>query len=70
MGDVRQLKLLELVHCVVWGPWLMGFFLAAGLWYTFCSGGFQFWGAGIWWKATVGSLFGRKENDEIGRAHV
>ncbi len=63
MGDVRQLKLLELVHRVVWGPWLMGFFLAAGLWYTFRSGGFQFWGANIWWKATVGNLFGRKEND-------
>lgn len=64
MEDERQLNVLELVHRVVWGPWLMGFFLAAGLWYTLRSGGFQFWGVGIWWKATVGSLFGGKEGDE------
>ena len=64
MEDERQLKGLELVHRVVWGPWLMGFFLAAGLWYTFRSGGFQFRGVGIWWKATVGSFFGGKEGDE------
>lgn len=64
MEDGRQLKGLELVHRVVWGPWLMGFFLAAGLWYTFRSGGFQFWGVGIWWKATVGSFFGEEEGDE------
>ena len=60
MEDGRQLKVLELVHRVVWGPWLLGFFLAAGLWYTLRSGGFQFWGVGIWWKATVGSFFGEK----------
>ncbi len=64
MEDGRQLKVLELVHRVVWGPWLLGFFLAAGLWYTLRSGGFQFWGVGIWWKATVGSFFGEKERDE------
>lgn len=49
---------LEVLHRIVWGPWLMFFFLAAGLWYTFRSGGFQFWGIKIWWKATIGSFFG------------
>lgn len=53
------LRGLELLHRIVWGPWLMAFFLAAGLWYTFHSGGFQFWGVKIWWKATAGSFFGR-----------
>ncbi len=64
MEDGRQLKVLELVHRVVWGPWLLGFFLAAGLWYTLRSGGFQLWGVGIWWKATVGSFFGEKEREK------
>lgn len=64
MGKAGKLKGLEMIHRVVWGPWLMGFFLAAGLWYTFRSGGFQFWGWGIWWRATVGSFFGGgKEKD-------
>ena len=66
MEDGRQLKVLELVHRVVWGPWLLGFFLAAGLWYTLRSGGFQLWGVGIWWKATVGSFFGEKERTVSG----
>lgn len=54
------MKGLEFVHRVVWGPWLMGFFLAAGMWFTFRSGGFQFWGLGIWWRATAGSFWGKQ----------
>ena len=60
--------MLELVHKIVWGPWLMALFLAAGMLYTFRSRGFQARGVKIWWRATAGSLIGAKE--KIGRAHV
>lgn len=51
--------MLEVLHKAVWGPWLMGFFLAAGLLYTIRSRFFQFWGFAVWWKATAGSVFAK-----------
>ena len=55
--------MLELVHKIVWGPWLMALFLAAGMLYTFRSRGFQARGVKIWWRATAGSLIGAKESN-------
>jgi AGCS family alanine or glycine:cation symporter len=49
--------MLELIHKIVWGPWLMALFLAAGLFYTFRSKGFQVRGVICWWRATAGSFF-------------
>ena len=49
--------MLELVHRVLWGPWLMALFLAAGAVYTVRSRCFQVRGLMTWWRATVGSLF-------------
>ena len=53
--------MLEQIHKIVWGPWLMALFLAAGVFYTVRSHGFQVRGFPIWWRATVGSFFWKKE---------
>lgn len=55
--------MLELVHKIVWGPWLMGLFLAVGLKFTIQSRGFQLKGFCVWWRGTAGSFF-RKEAGE------
>lgn len=55
-------RILEQIHKIVWGPWLLGLFLAAGLLYTIRSRGFQLRGFSVWWKATAGSLL--KEEEE------
>lgn len=49
--------MLEQIHKIVWGPWLMALFLAVGAVYTVRSCGFQIRGFGVWWRATAGSLF-------------
>ncbi len=61
--------MLEVIHRIVWGPWLMVFFLAAGVFYTVRSRGFQVRGFVIWWNATVGSFFGGSREGEKGRQH-
>lgn len=59
--------MLEVIHRIVWGPWLMVFFLAAGVYYTVRSRGFQLGGFVVWWSATVGSFFGGgREKDGAG----
>lgn len=50
-------QMAETIHAVVWGPWTMMIFLAAGIWFTVKSGGFQFFGFSRWWKETVGSIW-------------
>lgn len=49
--------MLEVIHKIVWGPWLMVLFLAAGVLYTVRSRGFQIRGFWVWWSATAGSFF-------------
>lgn len=49
--------MLELIHRIIWGPWLMALFLAAGLLYTFRFRFFQIRRFPAWWKATAGSFF-------------
>ncbi len=49
--------MIHWIHSLVWGPALLGLLLFAGLFFTFQSHGFQFWGIRLWWRATVGSLF-------------
>lgn len=66
MSSLREVA--EFLHVIVWGPWTLVLFLGVGLLYTVKSRGFQIWGAGRWWSATVGSL-GRdaEENEAEGK---
>ena len=54
------MEILKQVHRMVWGPWLMLLFLAAGIFWTLRSGAFQLRGVGVWWRATAGSLLLRQ----------
>ncbi len=51
----------------LWGGPLLAAFLAVGLWYSFATGFFPVFGVGVWWKATAGSLFGRKKGRQKDR---
>lgn len=53
--------MLEQIHKIVWGPWLMMLFLAVGIVYTIRSRGFQIRGFWVWWEATAGSLIPRQK---------
>lgn len=55
--------MIHQIHNLVWGPALLGLLLFTGLFFTIRSRGFQFWGIGIWWDSTVGSLFRRQKED-------
>lgn len=57
----------EALHEILWGPWTMGLFLGAGLFFTLRSGFFQLRGMGRWWRETVGSLGERPEAETTGR---
>ncbi len=46
---------------MLWNPWLLGLFLFVGLVYSAGSGFFQLFEFRIWWRATAGSLFRRRE---------
>ena len=48
--------MLEIIHQIVWGPWLMVFFLGTGALFTVKSRFFPAAGFRIWWKATAGSV--------------
>ena len=62
---IREDKgVLERIHQVVWGPWLMVLFLGVGVYYTLRSGLFQLLGAKTWWRATAGSL-GRTGKEQV-----
>lgn len=45
----------------LWYPWLLGLFFAVGLEYTLGSGCFSLFHLPLWIKATLGSLFRRKD---------
>ena len=53
--------MLERLADALWQPWLLGLFLFAGLWCSFQSGFFQFFGLFQWLKGSVGSLFHSKK---------
>lgn len=50
----------------LWSPWLLGLFLCTGLVYSLGSGFFQIFGARVWMRATVGSLFQRRRQRKGG----
>lgn len=56
-----MLSFIQFIHKIVWGPWLMFFFLAAGIFFTVRSGFFQFKGIAVWWRGTIGELTSRSE---------
>ncbi len=66
LGKDRKAKMgmLEGVHRIVWGPWLMVLFLAAGMRYTVQGRGFQLRGFRKWWKATAGDLLRKRSGAE------
>ena len=51
---------LERAADALWNPWLLGLFLVTGLWYSVRTGFFQLFGLKTWLKATVASLFARR----------
>ena len=55
------MELLARAADALWNPWLLGLFLAAGLVYSAGSGWFQIFGFRTWWRATVGTLFRKRE---------
>lgn len=51
---------------VLWNPWLLGLFLAAGLVYSAGSGFFQLFEFPTWWRSTAGALFQRRKRSKGG----
>ena len=60
----------ETLHFLVWGPWTLALFLGTGLWFTFRSGFFQFFGLKKWWQETAGSLWHEKRPDNASNQKV
>lgn len=56
--------MIHRIHEAVWGPWMLVVFLAMGIYLTIGSGFFQIRGFGKWWRATAGSLMGKKQQGE------
>ena len=57
------MKILEMAHGIIWGPWTVGIFLIVGLVLSVRCHFFQILGFKYWWKSTWGSLW------EHGRGH-
>jgi len=55
---------LESLSDLIWGPWLLGAFLAVGAYFSLRTGFFQLFRLPTWWKATVGSLFRRGKGNK------
>lgn len=55
------MTLLQTLSEGLWSPWLLGLFLLTGSVYSIGSGFFQIFGLPTWLRATVGSLFRRRE---------
>lgn len=51
---------------MLWGGPLLVGFLVVGVYYSFRTGFFQFFGLPLWWKTTVGSLFHRQKETQGG----
>jgi len=54
----------------LWYPWLLGLFFAVGLVYTLGSGCFSLFHLPLWIKATLGSLFRRKNSRREGLSSI
>lgn len=51
-----DMTLLSKLADLLWNPWLLGFFLLTGGYYSIRTGFFQIFGLKTWWSSTVGSL--------------
>ena len=49
------MEMLKTVQKIVWGPWLLGLFLAVGILCMLRLRGFPIRHIGVWWRETVGS---------------
>lgn len=56
--------LIEKIHGLVWGPWMLLLFLGAGIFFTVRLKGFQLFKIGYWWKCTIGTLGGKTQGDK------
>ncbi|MEG2122761.1 MAG: amino acid carrier protein [Clostridium sp.] len=56
------MAVVEVIHRLMWGPWLLFLFLGVGIFYTLRLKGFQVFYLTKWWNATIGTL-GRGEAD-------
>lgn len=53
-SELRQM--IHQIHEIIWGPWMLFLFLAAGIIYTLKSRFFQIRKFRFWWKETIGSV--------------
>lgn len=54
------MTVLQRVTDALWNPWLLGLFLATGLYFSLCTGFFQIFGARLWLRSTIGCFLRRK----------
>lgn len=59
--------MIERIHDLIWGPWLMVLFLGVGIFYTWRLKGFQLLRLTDWWRHTAGSL-GKGNRDNFATA--
>ena len=52
--------LLSRLNDAVWSPWLLGLFLAAGLYYSLRTGFFQLFRIPLWLRTTFGAMLRRR----------
>ena len=55
-----MVMLLSRLNDVVWSPWLLGLFLAAGLYYSLRTGFFQLFRIPLWLRTTFGAMLRRR----------
>ena len=52
--------LLSRLNDAVWSPWLLGLFLATGLYYSLRTGFFQLFRIPLWLRTTFGAMLRRR----------
>lgn len=57
-----RMEIMEMIHALVWGPWLLVLFLGTGVFFTIRFRGAQILRPGRWWSCTVGKLIRGEEN--------
>ncbi|WP_277118029.1 alanine:cation symporter family protein, partial [Clostridium phoceensis] len=55
-----MVMLLSRLNDAVWSPWLLGLFLAAGLYYSLRTGFFQLFRIPLWLRTTFGAMLRRR----------
>ncbi len=63
-------RVLQELSGFVWGPVLLCALLAAGVWFTVRTGGFQLRHIGLWWRATGAQFFKKRQNAAAGNITV